>query len=263
MPELPDVEVFKRYLDATALHQEIAGVDVADAGILAGVSARSLAGRLSGRPLEKTRRHGKHLFARAGSAGWLRLHFGMSGFLRYYKRDEQRPDHVRVAITFTNGYRLAYDCRRRLGEVGWVSSPQAFVQATGLGPDALADLDARRFRELAAGRRGMIKGALMDQDFIAGIGNVVADEILFQARIHPRMPVADFSADDLNRLFRTMTGVLQAAIEAKADPQKMPEDYLTPRRGGKGTCPRCGAGLERIAVSGRRGYICPHCQTGR
>ena len=87
MPELPDVETFKRYLDATSLHQRISGVDVESAYVLKGVSARELARRLKGRCFECSRRHGKHLFVRAGGDVWLRLHFGMTGSLRYFQRN--------------------------------------------------------------------------------------------------------------------------------------------------------------------------------
>ena len=265
MPELPDVEVFKRYLDATALHQEIEGIAVSDERILANASRQSLGRRLKGRTLEETRRHGKHLFARAGGGdtGWLRLHFGMSGFLRYFKRDDRRPGHVRFEMAFANGFSLAYDCRRLLGEVGWADSPESFARAAELGPDALNDLDADRLQALLAGRRGMLKAALMDQSLVAGIGNVYSDEILFQARLHPRTPVGDLAKKDFARLFEALQKVLQAAIEAQADPQKLPDGYLIPHRGKEGQCPRCGGALEKIAVSGRKGYVCPSCQTGK
>ena len=82
MPELPEVETFKRYLDSTSLHQLIAGVEVRDAYVLKGVSARELARRLKGERFESSRRHGKHLFVRTGDELWLRLHFGMTGSLR-------------------------------------------------------------------------------------------------------------------------------------------------------------------------------------
>ena len=88
MPELPEVETFKRYLDSTSLHQRITNVDVRDAYVLKRVSARELARRLKGRRFENSHRHGKHLFVRAGDELWLRLHFGMTGSLEYLK---QRP----------------------------------------------------------------------------------------------------------------------------------------------------------------------------
>ncbi len=98
MPELPDVEMFKRYLDATSLHQRIDDVDVRNAYILKNVTARELARGLKGRRFESTRRHGKHLFVRADRKLWLRLHFGMTGSLEYFKDDRQAPRHTRVLL---------------------------------------------------------------------------------------------------------------------------------------------------------------------
>src|SRR5213076_1438940 len=96
MPELHEVEIFKRYLDATSLHQRIDDVDVRNAYILKETSARELARGLKGRRFESSRRHGKHLFVRADGDLWLRLHFGMTGTLQYFTNDEQALRHARV-----------------------------------------------------------------------------------------------------------------------------------------------------------------------
>src|SRR6266508_5127503 len=112
MPELPDVESFKRYLDATSLHQRITGVDVRSAYVLKGVSARELVRRLKGRRFESSRRHGKHLFVRADGDLWLRLHFGMTGSLQYLKPREQAPKHTRVVFVFGNAHCLAFEDQR-------------------------------------------------------------------------------------------------------------------------------------------------------
>src|SRR2546429_9876329 len=117
MPELPDVESFRRYFDATSLHQRIDDVDVRNAYVLKGVSGRELARRLKGRSFESTRRHGKHLFVRADSNVWLRLHFGMSGFLRYFKGEEKAPPHTRVLFVFAKDYRPAFEEQRQFGGV--------------------------------------------------------------------------------------------------------------------------------------------------
>src|ERR1700751_5137268 len=108
MPELPEVETFKRYLDRTSLHQRITGVEVRDAYVLKGVSARKLALRLKGRRFENSLRHGKHLFVRADDELWLRLHFGMTGSLEYLKRGEETPKTARVLFRFRNNSRLAF-----------------------------------------------------------------------------------------------------------------------------------------------------------
>src|SRR6478736_7589480 len=105
MPELPEVETFKRYLDSTSLHQRITNVDVRDAYVLKRVSARELVRRLKRRRFENSHRHGKHLFVRAGSKLWLRLHFGMTGSLEYVKNHEEAPNSARVIFHFVHGAR--------------------------------------------------------------------------------------------------------------------------------------------------------------
>ena len=137
MPELPEVETFKRYLDSTSLHQRITNVEVRDAYVLKRVSARELARRLKGRRFENSHRHGKHLFVRAGDELWLRLHFGMTGSLQYLKRDEETPKTARVIFRFANNRRLAFDDQRKFGEIELIKDMDEFLQTRGIGPDAL------------------------------------------------------------------------------------------------------------------------------
>ena len=126
MPELPDVETFKRYLDGTSLHQRISGVDVRSAYVLKDVSARELERRLKGRSFESSRRHGKHLFVRTNGNLWLRLHFGMTGSLEYLKQDEVAPKTARVIFRFADNCRLAFDDQRKFGEVGLLKDVDEF-----------------------------------------------------------------------------------------------------------------------------------------
>ena len=262
MPELPDVEIFRNYLNATALHKKIKTVRVSDDRILSDVSRRTLQRRLKGRELQKTRRHGKHLFAKISADGWLMLHFGMTGFLQFYKNRESRPPHVALEMVFEDDYRLAYDSQRRLGRVGLAKHPQTFAVEQNLGPDAMNGLGSTAFGDLMSGKSGMIKPALMNQKLIAGIGNIYADEILFQAKVHPKTPAEDLGNAELDRIFRAMQQVFEAAAEARADPDEMPDGFLLPRRREGAYCPRCGGKIEKIKVSGRSGYMCPDCQKG-
>src|SRR5437867_11658722 len=259
MPELPDVESFRRYFDATSLHQRIDDVDVRNAYVLKGVSGRELARRLKGRSFESTRRHGKHLFVRADSNVWLRLHFGMSGFLRYFKGEEKAPPHTRVLFVFAKDYRLAFDDQRKFGEVGLVNEVDEFLKKRALGPDAL-DVDISQFKDILAKHRGAVKSILMNQRLIAGIGNIYADEILFHARIHPAIQIARLNDKALTKLFRGTHYVLRKAIAAKADTNQMPQSWLLPHRGKGGKCPRCGRGLKSATIGGRTAWFCPHCQ---
>src|SRR5438094_433569 len=259
MPELPDVETFKRYLDATSLHQRIDDVDVRNAYVLKGVSAGKLAQQLKKRRFESSRRHGKHLFVRADGDLWLRLHFGMTGSLQYFKHEEQAPKHTRVLFLFANGHRLAFEDQRKFGEVGLLVDVDEFLKNRALGPDAL-DMDLAEFKEIFGKHRVAVKTILLNQKLIAGIGNIYADEILFRARIHPATQVSALKEKTVAKLFRAARYILKRAIEAKADMDRMPKSWLLPHRGKGGKCPRCGRELKSATIGGRTAWFCAHCQ---
>jgi formamidopyrimidine-DNA glycosylase len=190
---------------------------------------------------------------------WLTLHFGMTGSLAYFTETAERPRYMQLRVDFENGHHLAYVDPRKLGRVGLSDSPRDFVEAHGLGPDALA-LDFAQFRELASGYRGAIKPWLMNQQIIAGIGNVYSDEILFQARIHPRRNIRALETREVKRMFQSLRRVLEKAIKVRADPRRMPRSFLLARRQRAARCPRCGAPIKTIAIGGRTAYYCAHCQ---
>jgi formamidopyrimidine-DNA glycosylase len=259
MPELPDVEIFKRYLDATSLHQRIDDVGVWKRYVLKETSTRELARRLKGRRFESSRRHGKHLFVRADGDFWLRLHFGMTGSLQYFKNDEQAPRHTRVLFAFANNHCLAFDDQRQFGQIGLIKDVDEYLKKRALGPDAL-NLDLGKFRKILGERRGAAKSILMNQKLIAGIGNIYADEILFRVRMHPATEISRLGDKSLTKLFRVTRYILQKAIAAKADVNQMPRSWLLPHRGKGGKCPRCGRKLKSAKIGGRTAWFCPHCQ---
>jgi formamidopyrimidine-DNA glycosylase len=259
MPELPDVETFKRYLDATSLHQRISGVDVESAYVLKAVSARELARRLKERCFKSSRRHGKHLFVRADGELWLRLHFGMTGSLQYFKREEQASKHTRVVFVFASSRCLAFEDQRKFGEVGLVKDVDEFLKKRALGPDAL-DVSLSVFREIFEKRRGAVKAILLNQKLIAGIGNIYADEILFRARMHPAAEISRLGNKATTKLFRATRYILEKAIAAKADVNQMPRSWLLPHRGKHGKCPRCGRELKSSTIGGRTAWFCARCQ---
>jgi len=259
MPELPDVETFKRYFDATSLHQRIENVEVRDAYILKGISTRELARELKERRFKSTRRHGKHLCVRADHDLWLRLHFGMTGSLQYLKCQDHTPKYARVLFVFANNHRLAFEDQRKFGEVGLLKDVDEFLQKRGLGPDAL-DISLPQFKEIFGKHRGPVKTILLNQKLIAGIGNIYADEILFRARIHPATHVSALKEKTVAKLFRAARDILKKAIEANADMDRMPKSWLLPHRGKDGKCPRCGRELKSATIGGRTAWFCTHCQ---
>lgn len=259
MPELPDVEVQRRYLESTSLHQPVAEVHIGHDRVLEGTTPQQLGSLLHGKSFEGARRHGKHLFAAIEGGSFLHLHFGMTGFLAYQRGRESATDHPRAWFVFENGYTLTYDNQRLLGEVSLVADIEAFVREHDLGPDALA-ADRETFVQRVGSRRGMIKSTLMNQEVVAGIGNVYSDEILFQAGIHPKAPTEDFSDDDLDAVHEHTVTVLQTAIEAGVEPSEFPDAYLLPSREEGAPCPKCDGTVAKISVAGRNGYYCPECQ---
>ena len=262
MPELPEVETFKRYLDSTSLHQRITHVEVRDAYVLKHVSARGLARRLKGLRFESSHRHGKHLFVRSGDELWLRLHFGMTGWLQYLKRDEETPNTARVLFRFGDNRRLAFDDQRKFGEIELITDIDEFLQTRGIGPDAL-EITLSEFKVILGKHRGAVKAILLNQQLIAGVGNLYADEILFRARIHPATEPAKLSDMDLPRLFRAMRDVLEKAIALKTDFNRLPKSWLLTHRGKRGRCPRCGRALKLATIGGRTSWFCAHCQKRR
>jgi Formamidopyrimidine-DNA glycosylase N-terminal domain len=161
MPELPDVEVFKRYLDATALNQKIARVSVKNRRVLRHIAPRTLAQNLRGRALRSSRRHGKFLFGQLDRDGSVIFHFGMTGFLKYFKDKAGEPKHTRVRMDFSNGSFLGFVCPRMFGEVDHTGDVNRYIEKRGLGPDALA-VSWQEFKERLWGAKSSIKSALMD-----------------------------------------------------------------------------------------------------
>jgi len=260
MPELPDVEIFKQYLDATSLHKNIEKVRILAPEMVKNITAQKLKAAMEGHVFESTRRHGKYLFVILENSPSLVFHFGMTGFVVYFKGMKKSPSHERLLISFSNGYHLAYDCQRKLGEVTMVQCVDAFLKERKLGADALK-LDFHDFVHLFSRTRSFIKSALMNQQLIAGIGNIYSDEMLFQSGIHPQKKASQLDESSLRKLFREMKAVLTAAIEARADPAKLPKYYLIPHRHGDRLCPKCGEDIKTAKVSGRTAYFCPRCQS--
>lgn len=259
MPELPDVEVMKRQVDATALGRRVARVHVLVPTLLKGTTAQALGQHLKGRSFQHTHRHGKFLFLHAEDDGWLLMHFGMSGSLAFGTWGNEPPDYTCLNVAFEDDTNLAYVAPRKLGRLGWTADPKQFAEASSLGPDA-AGISLHALRDSATGRKGNVKSWLMNQAALAGIGNIYSDEILFQAGIHPASAMTKIDDRALERIHKTMQEVIGAAIKAKAEPAKMPKHFLLPNRKEHAACPKCNGALHRMQQSGRTAYYCPACQ---
>lgn len=256
MPELPEVEIYRRRFEACALRKRIDQIEITDRRILHGTTVDRLRAGLEGRRFTTTRRHGKHLFARASGGPWLYLHFGMTGDLHC---GTDVPRFAKLVIRFPRRQLLAFEDMRLFGRVGLVDDPDEFIEDKRLGVDPLgATFGFDVFDERLAKRRGAIKALLMNQSVIAGLGNLWVDETLFQTGFDPRAPVEKLTRADRRKVFDAVRRILRTAIERQEQDRAMPANYLFENRELDALCPRChGAGLRRTVVAGRTTYYCP------
>ncbi len=185
--------------------------------------------------------------------------------LHFVPKPDQQPPFTRVRLDFTDDGSLAYTNKRMIGRVGVIENVDDFVADEKLGPDALDQrFDFSAFKAVVLGSKRDIKTALMDQQIIAGIGNIYSDEILFQACINPAARIDTLTSNQIRQLFLTMREVLKTAIAHGAGSElfteRMPKDALLPERKKGGHCPRCRSPLKVFKVGGRTAYCCPQCQ---
>ena len=260
MPELPDVEAFRRLLTEHAAGQRIQRVTVPGPDVLRNTTPQALGRAVHNRRFDEPTRHGKWLFARTddGDGPIVVLHFAMSGFLAWDDVGARRDDHDRVIFVCADG-ELRFNQTRKFGGV-WLASDRGERDAiTGpLGPDAL-DVDRDTLQTALEGRRGMIKSALMNQEVLAGLGNLTVDEVLWHACVHPRAEVDALDREARDRLHDAMHDVLAASVRHGRVPAL--GGWLTGARDDdQPTCPRCQTMLEQGTVAGRTTWWCPRCQ---
>ncbi len=257
MPELPDVEGYRRELADTLPGRQVRRVEVRDAGVLRNTSARTLEQNLGGRRFGTPRRHGKWLILPTDGPTLL-VHSGMTGHPYHATAGDAEKDYERLVLRLDRG-ELRYADLRKLRGVWLVGDDEDALRVMGpQGPDAL-DVDLRAFSEALQGRRGRLKTTLMDQSVIAGLGNLLTDEICWQARLNPYRPVADLDNGEIRGLHRAMKRVLRTAVRHGCVPA-LPRWLTGVRDEPDPHCPRCGTALSRGRINGRTSLWCPHCQ---
>jgi formamidopyrimidine-DNA glycosylase len=257
MPELPDVEGFRRTFATHAAGHVVRSVQRVDSTMLRDTSPQRLARALHGRRFSEPGRRGKLLICPTDGPTLL-FHFGMTGEFVWSPDRADRHRHDRMTLVFDDG-ELRYRNMRKFGGIWLVGGDAELDAIVGrLGPDWL-DVGLRDFRRLFTGRRGALKATLMDQALAAGLGNLTADESLWRARLDPRRPVSSLSDAELERLYRAIRKVLEDSLPYGLVPSK--RRWLTSVRGDRDArCPRCGTLLERVTIGGRTTVYCPREQ---
>ncbi|MFW6310199.1 MAG: Fpg/Nei family DNA glycosylase [Prolixibacteraceae bacterium] len=257
MPELPDVEIFRKEAEKSR-NSGIRTVEVEDNGFV-DLTKNDINKKLKDKKFKDSIRRGKYLFMPVDKDAAVVMHFGMTGYLKYLKESEDAPDYTKCSFVLKNKHKLHYISKRKLGHVEFTDNVGEYVKKKKLGEDAL-EISEEDFISRLKKKKSMIKPAITNQDTLSGIGNVYADEILFQSNIHPKKTASKLSEADLKKIYKNTQKVLKKAIEKEADVSKLPATWLLPNRDEGNNCPKCNGKVQKIKISGRTGYYCPSCQ---
>lgn len=258
MPELPEIETYKTYFDSTSLHQKITGFDCRDERLLKKEEGAFM-DNLIGTEFTGTTRIGKYLFVHTSGEKVLVMHFGMTGNLAYYKDPEDRPRYAHIVYSFSSGFHLGFINKRKFGWNDLAESVADYKQKVGLSDDA-RDLSYAQFSQSLAKRSAPIKSVLLDQGVAAGIGNWMADEILYQAKAHPETRVSDLTPKRTRKIYEVMIDLIETSIEKQAVYKDFPKDYFIHIRKTGAKCHHTKGVVEKIKVGGRSTYFCPDWQ---
>ncbi|MEN8172122.1 MAG: DNA-formamidopyrimidine glycosylase [Chloroflexota bacterium] len=266
MPELPEVETIRRTLSDTPglIDQHILGVDLRWERTLAAPGSQEFKKMIVGQKLGAIGRRGKHLLFHL-SRETLVIHLRMSGDLLVKKSNEPIAKHDRLLLDFESGKRLAFNDTRKFGRIWLVSEPEELLAHLGPEPLEKSFTPEILFDGLQKYRR-QIKPLLLDQQFIAGIGNIYADESLYKARIHPQTRSNMLNLEQAKRLWWCIRDVLKEGIRRNGTSIDWIyrggdfQNYLQVYQRTSKPCNQCSTPIERIRVGQRGTHFCPQCQ---
>lgn len=274
MPELPEVETVLRGLRARALGRRVREVEVRHPGAIAG-DAEDFARHIEGRVVQSLERKGKALAVKLaaedhGPPHYLLIRLGMTGQLTVNPADAPLETHTHVRLTLDDGKEeVRFRDPRRFGRLRCCTHDELTEIFGKLGPDAQLITEAQFFRAMR-GRKGAIKSWLMNQQMLAGLGNIYADEALFIACIHPLAQPGRVSAEKSRALYKAVKRILARAVAMQGtsfsdyiDIEGQPGNYSPRLRVYQRTgdpCRRCKQAIRRLVISGRSSHFCPRCQ---
>ena len=277
MPELPEVERARRLAEAVAVGRRIERVWCRDDRIVFDAVGQGRWRRaLEGRRVEAARRWGKQLWLQLDEPPHPLFHLGMSGALKTpgaapiqlksgprEDRPVWPPRFLKLRLRLDDGGELAMTDARRLGRARLRDDPEHEPPISRLGFDPLLAMPSpTRFSEMLRARRGIVKSLLLDQSFAAGVGNWIADEVLYQAGIDPRRQASSLTDEEARRLRARLASVVKRAVAANADSSRYPRTWLFHRRWGKRDDAKTvrGERIEHVTIGGRTAAWVPSAQ---
>ncbi len=271
MPELPEVESVRRTLSPHLLGRRIADIKIYVDRMIKHPGVEEFTSGLKGRVINNLLRRGKYLLFDLDGDKLLVVHLRMTGALIAVSGTET-PDYGRIDFVLSDGSHLWYTDVRTLGTLYLINKGDTLIKGlSSLGPEPLTgQLDIGYFSTVLQKRKGPVKGVLLDQSAIAGIGNIYADEALFLAGIRPDRKANSLSAAEMKKLYSAVLAVIAQGIENRGTTFRDYKDgegkkgsnqeYLLVYGRGKQPCKKCGAVIENSRVAGRGTAYCPACQ---
>lgn len=264
MPELPEVESVRRRLAGAFRGRRIVAVRIRpDPLVFDGVTPARFAAALRGATVTGAGRWGKHLWLELDRRPWPLLHFGMTGWIDVY-REGPPPRHWKFEMVADDGTRAALRDPRRFGRIRLRREPRDEPPLSRLGFDPLhAVPTARELHARLLRRRAPLKAVLLDQSVFAGVGNWIADEVLFQAALRPHRLASSLSLPEVRRLRARLLSVVQTAVDVDADSDRFPRSWLFHRRWGRDRTATTLGGLAIVhdTVGGRTTAWVPERQS--
>ncbi len=274
MPELPEVQTVVDNLKAlNIIGSTITGAKVYWPKTIAEISPTHFCTQIKGRTIGRVRRRGKYIVMHLSRNLTLMVHLRMTGRLNWTPKGKTRHKHEHVVLQINHQDELRFQDMRKFGRIWLTQTPQAILGR--LGPEPLAKRFTRRcFLKKLNNKKRQIKPLLLDQSFIAGLGNIYVDEALWEACIHPRRISSSLTAKEITALHRAIPLVLHRGLKnmgttlgsgrgnfysVAGRPGRNADELKIFRRTGE-ACPRCGTMVERLVVAQRGSHICPQCQ---
>jgi formamidopyrimidine-DNA glycosylase len=269
MPELPEVETVKRELEPHVIGRTVTGLTFEWEGIVKKIPLETFKNEVIGQTVQSIHRRGKYLFFALSSGKYMVIHLKMTGSLLVQPAGTEFPRFTRAVIHLDTGSDIVFRDPRKFGVMRLAESMESIVGK--LGPEPLEDgFTVDVLKERFTNRKLAMKALLCNQEVIAGIGSMYADEVMFDTRIHPVRLPESLTEKEKTNLHEAIRRILDAAVENKG---ASIQDYYRPD-GSKGTahfefnvahrfhepCKVCGTPIERIVVGGRGTYYCPKCQ---
>jgi formamidopyrimidine-DNA glycosylase len=266
VPELPEVELTRRRLEPDLVGKRVERVEVRIPKLRHPIPGE-LATVLPGRTIRSVGRRGKYLLFDC-EAGWLIVHLGMTGFLRFLPEPAQPGKHDHLDIRLDTGSVLRFHDPRRFGTVAWTTdAPAEHPLLAGIGPEPLSPaFDGDHLFKVSQSHRVAVKQLIMNGATVAGVGNIYANEALFRAAIRPDRPASSLTRLECERLALAIREILEYSID-QGSTYRVTEETVAYHPlafavygRGEERCPRCNGALEGIRLGNRSTVFCPRCQ---